>query len=513
MPILDQYGQQFGPIPGEENVRRWETAKTSRLNSGHWGDVDDRSINRSINDSLADYRTKCLNEATNNPFISGMMHTHATDIVGPSGPIMQCQSSSSRFNKAMEREWNSWFEMPDLNGRLSGVDMMRLWIPQFWTCGEIIEQKTNDPRLLRGESLDDDEPGSRNVALRLLAVHPRRMKNPYTYDASRVMVDGVECDANGKTQKLHIVPFGSDEASGLSAITPQAFDAKGFLHCFQPLEANQVRGFPWLGPCLQTAADLRDLDIQILDGLRSAADWMVFFTCNDPNNPPQAMTGQVQSKRRMMRFLPNGYDAKSVQGNQPGVNHMEYRKTRLAELGRMVSMPGMIVELNCGDHSFSGANFDGQCYARGNAVTQTWLERVALTPLVKLVRREAAFKVAALRSVPDDWSISFTWTKPPHVDPVKAAKYLQMMLESGLFSEIEACGYLGIDYETVAANIKRAGEIRKEQGISDPLATLNAKLAAAATNPNTPAEQRMAVMIEELREWVSETIGGRQHAI
>jgi hypothetical protein len=223
------------------------------------------------------------------------------------------------------------------------------------------------------------------------------------------------------------------------------------------------------------------------------------------------MSGQVQSKRRMMRFLPPGYKPVQMQGANPNVNHMAYRDMRLAEIGRVVSMPLMMIKLDSSGHSYSSARFDGQIYARGNAATQSWLERVALTKLVRMVRREAAFKVAALRSVPEDWTISFTWPKPPHVDPLKEANAVKVLIELGLLSEIEGCAQMGLDYEQVAANIKRVAEIRKEQGISEPLSVLAAKLQQANSEPSSPAEKRMAVMVEELREWVSEAMQGVKH--
>lgn len=506
MPILDEYGNTYRRTPEGDAVRRWDSAGTNRLNSAHWSGAYDESVNVSISRSLADYRTKCLHEATDNPFIAGMLHTHTTDIVGPNGPIFQSQSSSKRFNKAVEKVWNEWFEMPDINGRLSGVDVLRQWIPQLWTSGEFIEQIVNDPRLMEGGSgLDVDELGSRAVAMRLLSIAPRRVKSPVSFDRSRIMVDGVECDSNGKPLRLHVVPFSSDEQAIGSSSSPVPVDIKNFLHCFSSIEPNQVRGFPWLAPALQTAADLRDYDTQILDGLRAAADWMVFFTCNNEDMPTPEMNGEVRVKRRVMRFLPNGYRPETVQTVTPTIDHQKYRDARLAELGRVMSMPLMIVKLDCADHTFSSANFDGQCYARGNAMTQAWLERVALTRLVRLVRREAALKVAALRSVPDDWSITFTWAKPPHVDPVKTAKALETMLAIGVISHVEACGMLGLDYETIAANIRRVAETRSENGIEAPLTELAAKLQSTKP-PESQTEQRMVAMMNDLREWITDQL-------
>ncbi len=490
-----------GNGPETFNLRRWTTAKTDRLNEAHWAGVRDESVNKAIARTLADYRAKCTAEATDNPFVAGMIHTQTTDIVGPDGPVFQSQSSSKRFNRAMEAVWNTWFEMPDLNGQVSGVDMMRTWIPQMWTSGEFVEQLTNDRRILSGEGIPDDEPGSRVVSLRLLSINTRRIASPLRIDPTTVNVDGVEVDNNGKPLRLWIKDFMQDESAYFRSTMSSPYDASGFLHCFQRIEANQVRGFPWLAPGLQTAADIRDLDVQMLDGLRQAADWMVFFECKDPNNPPLKMSGELTTKRRMMRALPANYEAKGLQGTQPTTNFTTLRNMRLAELGRVVSMPLMMIKLDSADHSFSAANFDAQIYARGNAATQSWLERVALRRLVRMVRREAAFSVPALRSVPDDWQITFTWPRPPHVDPVKSASALQILLQLGLISEIEACGQLGLDYEQIAANIARVKDIRGENGIGESLAQ---QLVAAqqGAQSQTATEKRLESMIIELREQI-----------
>ena len=83
------------------SLRRWEAAKTSRLNSAHWSSATGTAVNADIETYVETLRNRCLYEAANNAFVDGVIEQFANDVLGKQGPILQVQSESAETDNIL----------------------------------------------------------------------------------------------------------------------------------------------------------------------------------------------------------------------------------------------------------------------------------------------------------------------------------------------------------------------------------------------------------------------------
>lgn len=440
-------------VPAEPmRLRRWDAARSDRLNTAHWGRVTGSTLNSDLQDRLETLRTRCEFEASNNPFVEGVIATHACDVCGRRGPTLQIESDSEEYNEALERLWRNWWgdpegdderrlARPDVNGTLYGVEFIQQAIRYLWLSGEFLWQITIDAE------------AKTPLRTRLRAIDPRRLAVAWGGGTDVLM--GVQRTKTGKPVAYYVDTSSDGSGSPIgAAIAP--IPATSILHGFIKLEADQVRGVPWLASCLQTIADVRDFDAQVLDAARMAADFAVFLTTTHPDAPFTQVNETTEFERRTIRTAPPGYQATPIQPTQPSTQYKDYRAERLRELGRPVSMPLMMVLLDSSRHNYSSARFDGQLYQRQTSVVQGHLERWALNPLLAAITTEA--RVARLLpAAPARLRYLWTWPVPPHVDPLKEANAATVRLQNGTSCLQIECATSGYDYEQIQAQRAREG--------------------------------------------------------
>ena len=207
--------------PWDGQVRRWDGANTHRLNAAQFEDVTGRTINEDLVSALPVLMARCSYEASTNPTIEGMIDTHAIDIVGPDGPQWQVlpadpgrlsnnkvlQEQFTVYAAAAEEVIKDWFAMPDLNGELSGVDILSMDIHQQWTAGNSVVQIVED----------DSIRSRRAIHLRWHPIHAERVFNNRIYglnNGTRVTL-GMERTKTGKRTKYHVLDL--DSLGGFSA--------------------------------------------------------------------------------------------------------------------------------------------------------------------------------------------------------------------------------------------------------------------------------------------------------
>ena len=445
--------------PQAVKVRRWDAARTDRLNAKHWGRVTEQTINEDLKASLKTLRTRCEHEASTNPFVEGVITTHVIDVVGQAGPTLQVQSEDKKYNEDLERHARRFLAMPDVNGMYSMAEFLQMWVRLLWTCGEFLAQKVT--------AADVDGP----YKLRLQNLHPRRLYTPYgSYGDSNVIL-GVHRDKAGKPLGYFIDQAPEDSMLGVG-VNNAEISAEDIIHRFRVTEPGQARGIPFLASSLQNIADLRDFDEQVLDAARAAADSGVFLFTNHSEAKYIEVNESVDIERRMVSTLPPGWEPKQMIAQQPPVGYVEYRAERLRELGRPVGMPLMMVKLDSSNHNYSSARFDGQTYQRGNRCLQTWIDRTTLTPLIDEVAVEARLG-GELSAPPDRVRYQWTWPVPPHVDPLKEGKATTEGRNNRTLTFAKACAANGDDWEMVIEQLEREDERFKKAGISidAPVAT------------------------------------------
>jgi capsid protein len=255
---------------GPTAVRRWDAAKTDRLNKAHWGKVTGTTLNVDLSTWHETLRTRAEYEMANNSDAEGTVNTHVVDVVGEDGPKLQVQSESKAYNEALEKAWRKWWANPDVNGQLSGVDILQMWVRSLWSAGEYLAQIVVDK--------DAPEPNQH----RLLCLHTRRLFTPSKEAADSTVFMGVKRDKQGKPLSYYISepPEGVLPGQGTLSTDFKNPEAADIIHQFKVLEPGQVRGVPWLATGMQAIADARDYDNEVLDAARAAADSGILLHTN-----------------------------------------------------------------------------------------------------------------------------------------------------------------------------------------------------------------------------------------
>lgn len=436
-------------------IRRWEAADTSRLNRSHWRKANDRTINHDLVSDLKTLAARSQYEIANNPNVEGLIKTHAIDVVGERGPKLQVQSTDAKYDLLLEQGWKTWFKKPDVNGILSGVDILRLWIRSLWARGEYVAQIV---------PADPDVPSESPVTFRLHAIHARRLATPPALIGDPLVALGIRRTRTGRPTAYFIDQQIDSVLYDLSYQYDE-IPAAQILHDFLELEPGQVRGVPWLGPALQDIADLRDYDTEVLDAARMAADNAVLLHTEHPDAPYMQAQESVEIERRTISTLPPGWKASQMKPEQPTTSYREFRHERLRNVGRLVNMPLMMVLLDASKHNYSSARLDSQTYQRGNTTTQTRFEERALERLVAMVERDMQLQSKLPLRPRGEVKHVWVWPKAPHVDPGKEAAAETERLKAGTITRTEVCASRGVDYEQVVIQLARERDIRVKHGL------------------------------------------------
>ncbi len=403
-PVREEPNREAEPL----TLRRWESARTTRLNRAHWQHATGQTINADLAADLETLRTRVTYEIANNPTLDGVIKTLSIDVAGDNGPTLQVKSSNPAYNKALEKHWKDVARNIDVRGRQALVDFLGLWVKNLFRCGEFIAQKVTD------------SSATTPVKLRLKGIDPRRLGTPGQLTGDPDVCLGVRQDANGKAVTYYIARPLRMGAFDLLGMAYDAVPAANILHEFIVTEDDQARGVPWMSVNLDSCADLRDYDAQVLDAARQAADWAVSLYTEHPDAEYIEVNESTDIERRSMSTCPPGWKPYTVTPPQPHISYVDYRTERQRDLGQPCGMPGMLIRKDSAKHSYSSARFDSQPYQRGVSSLQSWLERRTLNPLLADVQKEAQF--IDLPSAPADLTISWIWPKPKHVDEEKEAQ-------------------------------------------------------------------------------------------
>jgi capsid protein len=425
--------------------RHWEAGETTRLNEAHWlyAESSDRPLNDWISEQGSTVRARCTYEARQNGSITGVVNTLADDVVGPDGPTLEVQSSNEAYNSAAEKAWREWFRAPTFRPGVSGAQLLRLWVKNLPRCGEFVAQIATDSMA--------DGP----VKMRLRPKHPRELASPIDRTGDARVVMGVEFN-NAELDRPVRYWLSRRTDDGINTLV-EPWPADLVIHEFLLEEEGQARGYAWLTPSIQPAADLRDYDDQVQDAARQMADQSGLLYTENPDEPwmtPEASTVE----RRTIKMAPPGWKPFVYPATMPPVQYPDYRAERQREIGRPMSMPLMIMRLDASKHNYSSARFDGQGWARfvqwiQNFFSGTQRSYGTLNRLVDIILAEARFDDSALRTIPKDVQYQWTWTPRPHVDPQKEASASEKRLATGQSSLTRELAESGISIDSHIATM------------------------------------------------------------
>ncbi len=433
--------------------RRMEPAETNRLNHAHWRNARGESMNEALSLDIEEIWKRCEYEARFNEMVDGVIFTHQTDVVGPQGPKLRVHSKDRSYSNRAEKIWKAWFAQPTLHPKRHGATLLRLWIRNLWVYGEYLAQKVTD----------QNAPGP--VKMRLNPIGIRRLCTPAGFTADPDVVLGIRVKSAGNVPTQYYItnpkrwgPF----TISLSDFTTVPADL--MIHGYQLLEEDQVRGYPWLAPCLNSTAATRDYEDSVLEAARTHADQAVYYFTRHP----EAQYYEVNEYRHIQRgsesSLPPGWEPYITPATQPSAQYQPYIREQQRKLGRPKSMPLMAVRLDSSEHNYSSARFDGQIYLRALQTIQFWLSLETLNPLVNEVFHEAEL-TRELPPQPEDVTYSWIWPTPPHVDPKKEADAETVLMRNGTLPYSEAVAAHGRDPDEVIKIRQQDNERLEEAGL------------------------------------------------
>ncbi len=453
------------PTAAEQRIRRWQGAVTTRLNQAHWQQATGQPINAELAAYLDTLRIRSEDEISKNSLIEGMLSTYTLSCLGSSGPTLQITSPDQEYNQAREANWNTWAEHAGSNQQLGMTDIMRLWIRSLFGSGEFIDQFINLP--------DADGP----VKMRLLPVHAHRLLTPPEFLGDHSVAMGIRRDLGNRRPLCYYIsqPY---IMGAFEVYTGEFLEIpyRDLLHGFLMVEEDQVRGVPWLAPCLDAIGELRDYVDSTLDAARAAADWGVYVYSNSTDIPGLNMSASstppdMPFERQQERYLPPGWKPEQVTPQQPPTNWDMFYKSRVQEIGRCVNMPLMMMLLDSANHSYSSARFDGQLFWRGIGYVQGAVLGRNLDRVEEEVAREAELAYLAgdrrgliprpAAPVQRRW----LWPVAPHVDPTKERNADRLALENGDTTYADLCARNNRDWIQVVAERKRINDALKEAGL------------------------------------------------
>jgi lambda family phage portal protein len=421
-------------------ARLWESAQTDRLNEAHWQYVSDQPVNDDLSTDLHTLQRRSVHEAINNPLIEAAIETHQTDIVGDNGPSLQMTTGNRTFDNAIEKLWSDWVEHCEYQHGLALVDLIDGWVGQLWYHGEFLTQ---------------DKLGRSASDYKLLDVGADRLD---LFNPSATIVMGVEIDIDGRPLAYHITnPSQLGSRSGSNRGTKRV-PAQFINHGFRRRFAGQLRGIPFLASSLQTNADLRDYETQVMDAARAAADQAIWFVSDHPEAPytPWTPESRWNMHRRQGRQAAPGWKPIQMQSHQPSAQYKDYRKEKERDVVIAAQMPLMILRKDSSEHNLSSARYDGVRYTRSITKIQSWFSRRALNRslerLMMLARLDGTLRIDAPS---DGIKLRWAWPKPPSNDPVKDRMAERLGLENGTLSYSEALGNVGARTDmTIAQRVR-----------------------------------------------------------
>lgn len=465
-------GQEYETMPVWMNTRNFEAGETNRLNEAHWSLDTDQPINAWLDARLAKVRSRATYEARNNGTITGIVNTLAEDVVGPDGPTLEVQSDNDAYNTALEDVWREWFKAPTTRPNVSGTAWLKLCVRNLPRAGEYLARMT----------IDDNagEP----VKMRLWPVHPRRLKSPTMGAANPRLVQGIEFD-----------PFDRPVRYWIESTTPDGYTTQidpwspdDIIHEFVLDEETQARGFPWLTPTLQPAADLRDYDNSVQHAGRQMADQSALLYTSETDQVWQAPE-ETTIEPGSIRMAPPGWKPFQYMATQPPVQYPDYRAERQREIGRPLSMPLMMVRLDSSTHNYSSARFDSQGWGRFVAGVQNWISGTeqsygTLNRLVDEVVKEVQF-LPEFRNRPPKVKYNWTWPGRPHVDPLKERNADKIGHEDGSLTLTDSLAAPG---KTLDSHI--ATKVREKKAFEDAGLPLPAWMRGEEIKGETPDPEK-----------------------
>jgi capsid protein len=287
-----------------------------------------------------------------------------------------------------------------------------------------------------------------------------QVATPWQDLSDRTIIDGVRIDTAGNPVEYNVFESHPGDNRSFSLSASRTLPADQIIHLYRPDRPGQHRGIPELAAALETFAQLRRYMQAVLSAAERAAESTLYFETDAPPGEGAAQIAEedtslgdlpaIEVRRNESVFLPEGWKPFQLKAEQPTAEFAATVHQYLAEIGRVLQIPAMIVTGDASNHNFASGRLDYQAFLRMIDVDRTdyaqqCLDRIFDTWLGEALLMTDALPQSArtLDRVPRQWY----WPGIEHVDELKAANASRVRIESGQASIATEQSRAGYDWE------------------------------------------------------------------
>lgn len=297
---------------------------------------------------------------------------------------------------------------------------------------------------------------------------------------------GVEMSPNGRPLRYHFASY--DASGGSVSAKTRAVDAKYVMFLAWRLWSHQTRGMPWLTHVLERFLDLNEFVDAVVTAAKLQAALAVLVTTKTPGATQSRLTAGTQSvpglgssgservqnlgdmKPGQVLVLPQGDDAKSIQGSQPNASFDGFVRGILIMAAGGAGLP---LEIAMGD--YSKANFSIARMARiaGRQTAQPIRKLIEMKFCRPVLEWRVDWLIARgeLDAAKRDEYLMVRWQAPAMVpyDPEAEARAAILEIENNLTTKTAVLADRGLDIDRVLPRRSEEKQMERELDIEPPL--------------------------------------------
>jgi lambda family phage portal protein len=470
---------------GGRVTARYENAVTTPENARNWIGADYLSAKSANSFGVRrTLRIRSRHEVSNNPFLFGIAHSNANDLIGDDGPTLQVRTTSAGYNRAVERCWQAWW------GEVEGVEKLRTTKLAKTVDGEGFQVlKTVD---------DLEHP----VKLFPCDLEADQVTTPAPVNLTDLWVDGIDLHpVSGRPKSYHVLKShpGDFFFPNLNPLAVDKVPARWVIHWFQKSRPGQVRGVPTFTPSLDLFTELRAFRKAVLTNAQVAASFTALIESEAPaQNEPDVEYQpfkRVPINHGMMTMLPARTRMAGFDPKQPQTTYEMFQEKCLGEACRPLNYPLNLALGTSQKFNFSSSKLDHINYRNGLTVERGQCTRAVLEPMFRAWFEEAVLSGAipvwegGLNPPPHEWH----WPGFESIDPLNDANADAAQLAGGQQTWQEFWARRGKDWKDVMNQQAIERDEIERLGITfgEPVKqTVSRTDEGDDTDPNKPAKAR-----------------------
>jgi capsid protein len=325
----------------------YDAARTSTEYQNIWANTDaydaDSAHDKAVRHTLIQ---RSRYEIGSNGYSDGIAQTYATDLVGV-GPQLRMQTGSPGFNRMVELQWHLWVKATQFRRKL-------------WCLAHAKHQDGEGFGVLRRN------PGINHpVKLDLCLYEAEQVQTPYPPFMEPGYIDGIKFDEFGNPLWYDILRQHPGTSRGLMIdMAPEKVPADVVLHWFKLRRPGQHRAVPECASTLNVGAASRRWREATLAAAETAADFTLLMKTQQTPDDADAVAPftEMDITKRMMGFLPMGWDPFQMDAKFPTTNHEAFHKTLVNEQARPKSMPYNKAACDSSSYNYASGRLDHQTY-------------------------------------------------------------------------------------------------------------------------------------------------------